>query len=255
MVFCIIYKISGVMKKAIGKGVGPLKLQALEYFITLAESRSINEAARRLYIAQPSLTKALQHLEKKLGVQLFHREKSGITLTQAGEKILPEARQVVQYYKGWLALGKAAQAGAITVYSHLSLSNFLLPDVLLGFKKKHPEVTVNHHAVLKPEEYLKGLPSPLLVLFICSQEEAQAWGERYDGGYFTLFQESMAVWSTGAVPWPERPVWVWKSWQISISSVRSWGAMRKTTHLLLFWSICFGGFRPSGSFRRSQWMQ
>lgn len=165
-----------------------MKLQALEYFIALAESRSINEAARRLYVAQPSLTKALQHLEKELGVQLFHREKTGITLTQAGEKILPEARQVVQYYKGWLALGKEAQSGTITVYSHISLSNFLLPDVLLDFKKRHPEVIVNHHAVLKPEEHLKDLSSPLLVLFICGQEEAREWAERYDCEYFTLFQ-------------------------------------------------------------------
>ena len=165
-----------------------MKLQTLEYFIALAESRSINEAARRLYVAQPSLTKALQHLKKELGVQLFRREKTGITLTQAGEKILPEARQVVQYYKGWLALGKEAQSGTITVYSHISLSNFLLPDVLLDFKKRHPEVIVNHHAVLKPKEHLKDLSSPLLVLFICGQEEAREWADRYDCEYFTLFQ-------------------------------------------------------------------
>ena len=139
-----------------------MKLQTLEYFIALAESRSINEAARRLYVAQPSLTKALQHLEKELGVQLFHREKTDITLIQAGEKILPEARQVVQYYKGWLALGKEAQNGTITVYSHISLSNFLLPDVLLDFKKRHPEVIVNHHAVLKPEEAKNNASSPVL---------------------------------------------------------------------------------------------
>lgn len=64
-----------------------LKIKALEYFITLAESQSINEAAQKLYIAQPSLTKALQLFEKEIGVQLFHRTKSGIQLTEAGKKI------------------------------------------------------------------------------------------------------------------------------------------------------------------------
>ena len=53
-----------------------MKLQALEYFIALAESRSINEAARRLYVAQPSLTKALQHLEKELGRTLTKEEEA-----------------------------------------------------------------------------------------------------------------------------------------------------------------------------------
>ena len=47
-----------------------LKIKVLEYFITLAESQSINEAAGKLYIAQPSLTKALQLFEAEIGTQL-----------------------------------------------------------------------------------------------------------------------------------------------------------------------------------------
>ena len=52
-----------------------MKIQTLEYLITLAESHSINEAAQKLYISQPSLTKALQLFEKEIGVQLFLRIK------------------------------------------------------------------------------------------------------------------------------------------------------------------------------------
>ena len=74
-----------------------MKLKVLEYFIALAESKSINEAAQKLYIAQPSLTKALHLFEKEIGLPLFHRTKAGITLTEAGRKILPEARQMVEY--------------------------------------------------------------------------------------------------------------------------------------------------------------
>ena len=78
-----------------------MKITVLKYFITLAESQSINEAAQKLYIAQPSLTKALQLFEKEIGVQLFLRMQSGIQLTEAGKKILPEAKQMVEYYNGW----------------------------------------------------------------------------------------------------------------------------------------------------------
>ena len=45
-----------------------MKIKVLEYFITLAEAKSINEAAQKLYITQPSLTKALQLFEKEIGV-------------------------------------------------------------------------------------------------------------------------------------------------------------------------------------------
>lgn len=45
-----------------------MKMKMLEYFITLAEAKSINEAAQKLYITQPSLTKALQLFEKEIGV-------------------------------------------------------------------------------------------------------------------------------------------------------------------------------------------
>ena len=61
-----------------------MKLKTLEYFITLAESRSINEAAQKLYIAQPSLTKSLQLFEEEVGCRLFYRDKAGIRLTEIG---------------------------------------------------------------------------------------------------------------------------------------------------------------------------
>ena len=83
-----------------------MKIKTLEYFITVAESRSINEAAKKLYIAQPGLTKALQGLEDEIGCTLLYRDGTGIRLTAEGEKILPEARQIVAYYNSWLALSQ-----------------------------------------------------------------------------------------------------------------------------------------------------
>lgn len=166
-----------------------LKLQTLEYFITLAESRSINEAAQKLYIAQPSLTKALQHMEDELGVALFVRGKGGITLTEAGEKILPEARQMVAYYKGWLEMAQRDRPEAVTIYSHISLSNFLLPDVLLTFKKRDPDLVINHHAVFAPEKYLSNeLACPVLALFICQADEARRLAETHGNLYWVLFR-------------------------------------------------------------------
>lgn len=85
-----------------------MKISSLEYFIAIAESRSINEASKKLFIAQSSLTKSLRLLEEELGVQRFNRSTAGISLTEAGRKILPEARQVVDYYREWRALSAEA---------------------------------------------------------------------------------------------------------------------------------------------------
>lgn len=112
-----------------------MKMKMLEYFITLAEAKSINEAAQKLYITQPSLTKALQLFEKEIGVSLFCRTHAGIVLTEAGKKILPEAKQIVEYYNGWLGLSKQNFLTTIDVYAHTSLSGFLFRTSFCILKK------------------------------------------------------------------------------------------------------------------------
>ena len=57
----------------------------LLYIKTIAEEKNISKAARKLYMAQPSLSQSVQKLEEQLGVALFHRTTSGLTLTYAGE--------------------------------------------------------------------------------------------------------------------------------------------------------------------------
>lgn len=145
-----------------------MKIKTLEYFITVAESRSINEAAKKLYIAQPSLTKSLQSLENELGCTLLYRDSAGIRLTEEGEKLLPEARQVVAYYNGWLAMSRQSSLQAIRIYIQYSFPNFLLPDVLLKFKKKYPDVQIYSEICCSPQEYIsQDVDQPVLALFVC----------------------------------------------------------------------------------------
>ena len=76
-----------------------MTLQQLHYAITIAESGSLNKAAEVLYIAQPSLTSAMQELEKELGITLFNRGGRGVTVTQEGAEFLLYARQVYSQYE------------------------------------------------------------------------------------------------------------------------------------------------------------
>lgn len=76
-----------------------MTLQQLRYAISVADSGSMNEAAKRLFISQPSLSEAMKELEEEIGIQLFLRSNRGIRLTQEGEEFLGYARQVLDQYQ------------------------------------------------------------------------------------------------------------------------------------------------------------
>ncbi len=73
-----------------------MTLQQLKYVIEVAGRGSINEAAKRLFISQPSLSNAIKDLEVELGIAIFERTNKGITLSKEGVEFLSYARQVVE---------------------------------------------------------------------------------------------------------------------------------------------------------------
>lgn len=73
-----------------------MTLQQLKYIIEIVNCGSINEAAKRLYISQPSLSNAVKELEVEMGVELFRRTPKGIALSVDGAEFLGYARQVVE---------------------------------------------------------------------------------------------------------------------------------------------------------------
>ena len=81
--------------QARGRGSG-MTLQQLKYVIEVAEKGSITEAAKSLFIAQPSLSSAIHELEEETGTTIFMRSNRGILITPEGTEFLGYARQVVQ---------------------------------------------------------------------------------------------------------------------------------------------------------------
>jgi DNA-binding transcriptional LysR family regulator len=76
-----------------------MTIQQIYYAITVSECGSINKAAEMLYISQPSLTSAIQELEKSIGIQIFNRTGRGVTVTNDGREFLLYARQVYSQYE------------------------------------------------------------------------------------------------------------------------------------------------------------
>ena len=80
-----------------------MRIQQLQYLETIVQTGSINEAAKKLYLTQPSLSNAIKELEAEMGIQILLRSKLGVTLTDEGREFMIYARQVldqVQLLKG-----------------------------------------------------------------------------------------------------------------------------------------------------------
>ncbi len=72
-----------------------MELRVLNYFLTVAKEGNITRAAELLHITQPTLSRQLIELESELGVQLFHRGKRQVTLTEAGILLQQRAKEIV----------------------------------------------------------------------------------------------------------------------------------------------------------------
>lgn len=75
-----------------------MTLQQLHQVITIADNGSMNEAAKKLFISQPSLSATVKELEQEIGFSLFVRSNRGIIITPEGEEFLGYARQVTEQY-------------------------------------------------------------------------------------------------------------------------------------------------------------
>lgn len=73
-----------------------MTLQQLRYIVAVAETGNITEAARRLFISQPSLTSAIRDLEKEMNITIFHRTNKGVVVSNEGDIFLSYARQVLE---------------------------------------------------------------------------------------------------------------------------------------------------------------
>ena len=73
-----------------------MKFRHLEYFVAAAEELNFTHAADRLHVSQPPFSKQIHDLEGELGIDLFERQRKGVTLTPAGKSFLVDARRILE---------------------------------------------------------------------------------------------------------------------------------------------------------------
>jgi DNA-binding transcriptional LysR family regulator len=122
------------------------ELRQLRYFVTVAEESNLTRAARRLHIAQQSLSQQIRTLEAQLGVTLFERSTRGVELTAVGAVLLREARPVLaQAERAVEAVRRAARGeqGELRVGFLSTVANYFMPPVVRAFRERHPAVTLH----------------------------------------------------------------------------------------------------------------
>lgn len=120
-----------------------LDLRQLRQFIAIAELGSFRKAADALYIAQPALSVSIQKLENAIGVQLLERGARGVTLTDAGQALIDDARRSLFHAD---QARQAARRVALGEWGTLRLgfvgsaTYVLLPRCVPAFRRQYPDV-------------------------------------------------------------------------------------------------------------------
>jgi DNA-binding transcriptional LysR family regulator len=116
----------------------------LECFIVVAEELHFGRAARRLGIAQPGLTRAVQTLERRLGMQLVGRDSRSVTLTEAGRSMLDAGRDVVAQHRSLMAQAEALRRSAslsLAIAADSAFAGLLLASAVREYRTLHPGST------------------------------------------------------------------------------------------------------------------
>jgi DNA-binding transcriptional LysR family regulator len=120
------------------------RLKQMRAFVATVKLGTLSRAAEALYLSQPSVSLQLQALERELGVELLHRSRRRINLTDAGEALYELARPLVE---GWENLDrqfqakvKGLQAGKLTVAAGSSTIQYLLPHLVRQYRERYPDV-------------------------------------------------------------------------------------------------------------------
>jgi DNA-binding transcriptional LysR family regulator len=122
-----------------------MELRHLRYFTAVVQWKGYREAARHLYVAQPSISQAVSDLESELGIKLFSRDGRAARLTPEGEAFYEEAIKTLAQAARSIATAQRAAKGEIGTlgigFQGFSSSLFL-PDLIRKYKARHPGVAL-----------------------------------------------------------------------------------------------------------------
>ncbi|WP_256761524.1 LysR family transcriptional regulator [Cohnella sp. WQ 127256] len=123
-----------------------LNVHQLHIFYTVAERGSFSAAAQTLHMTQPAVTMQVQALEERFGTKLLNRTTKKLGLTEAGQRLLPQARKAVELMRDTdVMMIKYIEElkGRLQFAASLTIGEYVLPRMLGPFLKRFPDVSVD----------------------------------------------------------------------------------------------------------------
>ena len=118
-----------------------MTLRHMKIFVTVCASKSVTEAARKLYIAQPSVSLAIKELEEHYGVRLFDRISKRLYLTEHGKQLLNYATHIISLFDRMeMEIQNPDSVGTLRVGSSITIGNYFLPDIAKQYKRQYPHI-------------------------------------------------------------------------------------------------------------------
>lgn len=117
----------------------------LEYLIAVKKYGSMNKAAANLFCSQPTITKAVKSLEEELGCKIIERTTHGMTFTPMGERIVDEARIIINIVNGWKEASERCDSELQIAFNDLPSRREIF-DLIYAYLRKNPDVvyTLEH---------------------------------------------------------------------------------------------------------------
>ena len=131
-----------VAQVTLDSGLGDLALEfpGLTYFLTLARTGNFGRASRELKIEQAALSHHIRNLESGLDVALFVRHSRGVTLTQAGLRLLSQTSAIGSV--PWQSSEHSQRTKQLSIGVPSELGPLVIPEAIVGFRREHPEAAV-----------------------------------------------------------------------------------------------------------------
>ncbi|MDD4405439.1 MAG: LysR family transcriptional regulator [Parabacteroides sp.] len=152
-----------------------MTLQQLKYIVKVSETGSINEAAKALYISQPSLSNAILELEKEIKLTIFIRTSRGVSLTKDGEEFLGYARQVLtqsELLEAKYITGKTAKQKFSISTQHYTFAANAFVELVKEYGLDEYEFELNEAPTYEIIENVGSMRSDLGVLYLSCYNES-----------------------------------------------------------------------------------
>ncbi|MEA4901529.1 LysR family transcriptional regulator [Desulfitobacterium sp.] len=142
-----------------------MRIEDLRYFLEIEKTKSISNAAKRLFISQQGLSKALHCLEEEFHVTLFNRNTNSLMLTAEGKIFAESAGKMIDEYENLClkmsmlsAEKKESEGTEYNIFATPYILNYLLADIYEAIRDSFPDLSINFYEK-SPEEIMISLPT------------------------------------------------------------------------------------------------